>query len=260
MKIEDKHSIKKYILKFIIFLFNSIKIVHKPKKYSTKKEICIFGVLCNDRGLKIEKSLLNWLLPEYDVYCVYQKYPGKLYEYPALRFSQWFSQTKNISIILYIHTKGAFHSSITQDIIREIWKHEFTKPKKGIYISLLKNNYTDIALPFRYGISTWFNGMFISLNAFNLINEIEFIKNRWHYEGLFRKKNKSCNRIRIKGVLNDNISALKVASEIYKYLNNFKKVEIKKEKKTINRKIASLISVFLFVIYLKIKILKENFL
>ena len=148
--------------------YNSIKIKHKPIKYSSKKEICIFGVLCNDKGLKIENSLLNWLLPEYDVFCVYQKYPGKLYEYPALRFAQWLSQTKNISIILYIHTKGAFYSSKTQDMIRELWKHEFTKPKKEIYISLLKDNYSDIALPFRHGIFTWFNGMFISLRAFNL--------------------------------------------------------------------------------------------
>ena len=58
--------------------YNSIKIKHKTNKNKSNKEICVFGVLVNDKGLQIEKSLLNWLLPEYDVYCVYQKFPGIL--------------------------------------------------------------------------------------------------------------------------------------------------------------------------------------
>ena len=36
----------------------------------------------------------EWLLPEYNVYTVYQKYPGKLFEYPALRFAQWLLKKK----------------------------------------------------------------------------------------------------------------------------------------------------------------------
>lgn len=85
--------------------YNSIKIKHKSKKFLLKKEICIFGVLVNDKGLQIEDSMLEWLLPEYDVYCIYQKYPGVLYEYPALRFAQWFSITYNKEIILYFTQK-----------------------------------------------------------------------------------------------------------------------------------------------------------
>jgi len=38
--------------------------------------------------LKIEKELLKWFTPEYNVYIVYQKNPGKLFEYPALKFAQ----------------------------------------------------------------------------------------------------------------------------------------------------------------------------
>ena len=88
--------------------YDTIKIKYKSEsKRFINPIICVFGVLVNDEGLKIEKSMLEWLLPEYEVYSVYQKYPGNLYEYPALRFAQWFSLFYNISIILYVHTKGA---------------------------------------------------------------------------------------------------------------------------------------------------------
>ena len=116
--------------------YNSIKIKHKTNKNTTNKEICVFGVLVNDKGLQIEKLLLSWLLPEYDVYCVYQKYPGILFEYPAIRFAQWFSLKENKSIILYLHTKGAFNQNPIQEKIRAVWKHEFTYPRKNIYYKL----------------------------------------------------------------------------------------------------------------------------
>ena len=77
-------------------LYNTIKIKHLTKKKNTSNSIvCILGILVNDAGLKIAKSMFNWLLPEYDVYCVYQKYPGFLFEYPALRFAQWLSLNFN---------------------------------------------------------------------------------------------------------------------------------------------------------------------
>jgi hypothetical protein len=45
--------------------------------------------------------MLEWLLPEYDVYCVYQKYPGILYEYPAIRFAKYIINNKK-RIMRYI--------------------------------------------------------------------------------------------------------------------------------------------------------------
>ena len=149
-------------------LYNYIKIKHKSNNEKFNSTICVFGVLCNDRGLKIEKSMLNWLLPEYDVYCVYQKFPGIFFEYAALRFAQWFSEKYNITIILYVHTKGAFNPQNIQEDIRELWKYEFTKERKQIYIKLLNENITDISLPFTNGRYTWYNGMFISDRAFKL--------------------------------------------------------------------------------------------
>ena len=145
------------------------------------------------------------LLPGYDVYYVYQKYPGIFYEYPALRFAQWISLNYNIPIILYLHTKGVFNRQIYQDNVRSVWKHEFTEPRNNIYINVLSHNISDISLPFRIKVNTWFNGLFISNRAFNLINEIKYIKeDRWYYEQhLF---NISTNIVRIKGILNDTIN------------------------------------------------------
>ena len=104
--------------------YTTIKIQRHNKK--NKSLICVVGILVNANGLKIEKEMLNWLLPEYDVYKIYQKYPGTLYEYPALRFSQWLIDNKNISFLLYLHTKGATHKSINDRsmIIRKFWAKE----------------------------------------------------------------------------------------------------------------------------------------
>ena len=162
--------------------------------------VCVLGILANENGLKIEKEMLKWLLTEYEVYKVYQKYPGTLYEYPALRFAQWLVEINNISFILYLHTKGATHHSMLYgDIyIRKFWAKQFTKPKNSIYISKILQNITDIATPLSYGITTWYNGMFISNRAFKL-NNIYSHKNRFIYEYYF-----SNNKTRIQGIIAEN--------------------------------------------------------
>ena len=117
------------------YSYYSIKIKHiRNIKYLKDNIVCVFGILANEKGLEIANSMIKWLLPEYDIYCVYQKYPGKLFEFPALRFAQWLSLTFNINIILYLHTKGAFHyEHATQEQVRKLWKLEFTSPRKKIY-------------------------------------------------------------------------------------------------------------------------------
>ena len=251
---KDEYNISLIYNKF----YNSIKIKHKSKIILYKKDVCIFGVLCNDEGLEIEKSMLNWLLPEYDVYCIYQKYPGILFEYPALKFAQWLSQLYNISIILYVHTKGAYNHYPTQEKIRELWKYEFTKNNKKKYMTLLKNNYFDVVLPFRAQYVTWFNGMFISNRAFNLIHEIKYYhKSRWYYESLFINAKNTKNKVRIKGVLCDNILPNQLRKEILNYINNFKMFLAKRKKKIIG-KIVIIFSFVQFFIYLKIINLTKN--
>ena len=56
------------------------------------RQTCIFGILESKKGLAIRDEMLAWLKPEYNVWCVYQRLPGRLFEYPALRFAQWLSE------------------------------------------------------------------------------------------------------------------------------------------------------------------------
>ena len=82
---------------------------------------CVLGVLKSPRGLQIRDEMLSWLLNEYNVYCVEQKMPGKLFEYPALRFAQWLCIEKGCEDVLYVHTKGAGRPSDVQKKIRKMW-------------------------------------------------------------------------------------------------------------------------------------------
>ena len=189
------------LTKIYNYNYEDIKIKHYSQN-SKNKIMCIFGVLANQNGMKIEKEMLKWLIPEYDIYIVYQKYPGKLFEYPGLRFAQWIIQSLNKTLLLYLHTKGAFYPRKVQEIIREFWMNEFKYPRNQIYIQAILKNKSDISIPFRKGYSTWHNGMLISKRAFALIPEIEVNKNRFFYEGgVFH-----VNNIRIKGIINDNQS------------------------------------------------------
>jgi hypothetical protein len=82
---------------------------------------CVLGVLKSPRGLQIRDEMLSWLLKEYNVYYVEQEMPGKLFEYPALRFAQWLCTEKDCEDVLYVHTKGAGRPSDVQKKIRKMW-------------------------------------------------------------------------------------------------------------------------------------------
>ena len=221
--------------------FDNIKIKHLSKK-TKNKTICILGILVNENGIKIAKKMLNWLIPEYDIYLIYQKYPGILYEYPALRFAQWILETLNKTILLYVHTKGAFNARNDQNKVIELWKKEFTHPRNKIYIKNLLKNKTDISVPFRKGICTWFNGMFISKRAFDLIFEVTINKRRHFYEGgIFNSAH-----IRIKGIINDDQSPLGIGNSLFEY---FKFHKQKNEINIILQEIILLLFLILFKLY-----------
>lgn len=227
--------------------YNTIKIKHKTNKNKLDKEICIFGVLVNDKGLQIENSMIDWLIKEYDVYCIYQKYPGKLYEYPALRFAQWLAITYNKPIILYVHTKGAYNSFKGQEEVRELWKHEFTSPRKYIYMNLLKKNLAEVCTLFKNGRKTYFNGNFISIRAFKQIDDIVFKTDRYYYEKIFE----NITIIRINAILKNYTTANEVWQQTTEYLKYFKNLE-ELEKKKINNRVFCVIIIFLIsIIYIK---------
>ena len=234
--------------------YNTIKIKYFKNKKNIFNEVkCVFGILVNEKGIYIASSMMEWLLQEYDIYCVYQKYPGSLFEYPALRFAQWISLTLHIEIVLYLHTKGAFYHNENQDKVIELWKNEFTNERKNLYINLIKNNLSDVTLPFKKDKCTWYNGMFISKRAFSLINTIGYNPNdRWYYESLFFYTH---NNIRIKGILDDNIPPYKVLISTIEFLNYVKKRQKRLKLKYIK---FILFTLFLIIIFFKMKLITRK--
>ena len=199
---------------------NKIKIVHKTID-SLNKTLCVFGVLENNNGKKIEKEMLEWLIPNYNVYIVYQKFPGKLFEYPALKFAQYLINKKNETVLLYIHTKGAFYPKRKniQNVVRQLWKYEYSGKNKNKYISPIINNLTDVTTMFSGDKKiTWFNGFFASQRAFIII-ENKFkkrFKKRHKYETLFRK-----TTVRVLGIINNKLNR-NVHPHARKYLKYIK--------------------------------------
>ena len=246
------------------FSYKSIKIKHKSRKSIYDRIPCVLGVLVNENGLKIENSMLNWLLPEYDVYCVYQKYPGIMYEYPALRFAQWLSLNYNKKIILYVHTKGSYNYNDFQDKVRFVWKHEFTKPECYKYIQLLEKNITDISLPFRDGTCTWYNGMFISYRAFNAIKDIMYYKNilRHYYECLtFSEKKENSYIIRYKGVLIDKIEStdvLKITDFLERYIKITQNLKVNNII-ILYKRIIAISGILIFIFFIKTIIISNRY-
>ena len=66
--------------------------------------ICVFGVLKTKDGIKIRDEMLQWLEPLYDVLKIEQDPPGKLVEYPAIKFACQSAIEMN-EPVLYLHTK-----------------------------------------------------------------------------------------------------------------------------------------------------------
>ena len=196
----------------------TIRIVHKGNENIENKILCIFGILENKNGYKIEKEMLEWLLPEYDVYCVYQKYPGILYEYPAIRFAQYIINNKKKDYALYIHSKGAFYPSQLQNDIRNVWKNEYTKSNKINYVRPLKKNIADVTcIITNHGKITWFNSFFATKKGFNFLDKIKPSKSRYDFESQFSKTN-----AKVLGILcNNSHHPLEIINK-YIYLYNSK--------------------------------------
>ena len=203
---------------------NTIKIIHQNNENIKNKFLCVFGVLENENGLKIENEINDWLLPEYNVYTVYQKFPGKLYEYPALRFAQWILKKKKKNFLLYIHTKGAFYPTKRQKGIRECWKNEYTGKRKFNYIIPIKKKKFDVTciLTGKKG-ETWFNSFFISKKGFKNLGKLKPFKNRYFFERMFKKHPET----KILGILKNKVST----SRAWKIVKYYKPENYYKKKK-----------------------------
>ena len=85
---------------------------------------CVFNVLDNARGRDIEKYMLSWLTPKYDVISVV--HDGKDYEYDGLHYAIDLSICSR-EPVLYVHTKGAVNYCDFCDKVISLWRDEFVE-------------------------------------------------------------------------------------------------------------------------------------
>ncbi len=153
-----------------------IKLVH----YANHPITCVLGVLANEAGLQIQQEMFKWIYKFYNIISVTQDAPGTLYEYPAIRFAQWYSIQNNMPI-LYLHTKGAFNQTPIQNTIRNMWQFEFSVYHDWYVENAMTLN-DFVGCPFTDGQSTWFNGWVANTSAFSHINKIPISTDRYTYE------------------------------------------------------------------------------
>lgn len=143
----------------------------------------MFGVVTNEKGMKIREEMLPWLLSSYNVTEI--QHDGSLFEQPALRYMQDFCKEKKVPC-LYIHTKGAYNQRPETQEVRDMWKHEFTK-NRDLYFALVDRPYPCVSTPFTGSDkTTWYNGFVANWQAMDWHPVINPNTNRMKFERLFR--------------------------------------------------------------------------
>lgn len=157
-----------------------------------------FGCLLTQDGIAIKEEMLAWLERYYHVFCVDQRPPGALFEYPAIFYAAQLSiDTQNP--VLYIHTKGAANRNHLQSKVRNMWKREFSPPQLYKYLDAVNSKRPTVATPFASPEgSTWFNGYILNPSAADIVMHViddmthpiqmhlKPDKIRYRYEHLFR--------------------------------------------------------------------------
>lgn len=180
--------------------------------FEDNKPICVFGILNNKIGREIENEMMEWLHDKYNVIRVYQEYPGVLYEYPALRFAQYFiMNSEKYDYCLYIHTKGAFMQNSCQPIIRKFWRDEFSTEKSTKYIDVISNENAVVSCPFSGpNRETWYNAFFANKKAWKSLGTLTPSENRYVFEYMWR----NFPDVKIIGIVADKIEAKLLGSKI----------------------------------------------
>lgn len=185
--------------------------------------IGVLGVLKTKRGLVIRDEILE-NLKEHNFLKIEQDPPGKLAEYPALKYAIKMAIDLN-EPVLYLHTKGAFNEipyipkipnrkSIDtfmpngatlkdwQPCVRKMWYHEFGK-NIDKYLETVNLNKPIVACPYTgSGKATWQNGFIMNPLAAKELHKIfHFTANRYWYEVMFG----GCKNVEVNGIISNKI-------------------------------------------------------
>lgn len=191
------------------------------------KKLCVFGCLLTEEGKKIKEEMLKWLNPNYNVLCIKQEPPGKLFEYPALKYAIKIAIELN-QPVLYIHTKGAGNpvrgtapcaaypvgyraidcmpankkNEDWQGCVRNMWKHEFTENIEK-YFEVVNTDEPVVACPYHSKTNkiTWQNAFVMNPAAAKEVNKsFHQTSNRYYYECIF-----DGTKVNVVGIRLDNI-------------------------------------------------------
>ena len=99
--------------------------------------------------------------------------------------------------------------------------------------------------------------MFISKRAFNLTNTIQYVSNRFHYEGLFGSKYPSLP-IRFKGILNDKAAPKEAIFDSIRFADIFDKIRKNNKSKSIKELSVLIVLYLIFICLKKLYHLKRN--
>ena len=186
--------------------------------------LCVFGCLLTESGKKIKEEMLPWLTEKYSVTIVNQEAPGKLFEFPALKYAKELSIAKN-KPVLYIHTKGAGNSQnlYNQLKCRAVWKNEFSD-NYDWYLNKVNTNNATVCCPFTHknlGM-TILNGFIATPEAWKKTNvylpQIGVMDDRLGYEHLFDFTDCEVNG----RVMDDVILGTTAFDRMLTYINNYK--------------------------------------
>ena len=165
------------------------------------KRKCVLGVLKTEEGLRIKAEMLAWLEPKYEVFVIEQEVPGKLYEWPALKFAADLSEN-SMEPVLYLHTKGAGNPREQQRWVRNFWRDEFVGHIEQYFEAVDVLNPTVVApIASKKNRICWFNGFVINPLAAKELNKNITLKTdrMWYEQGMLT----SCTNIDCIGTLAD---------------------------------------------------------
>ena len=143
------------------------------------------GVLKTEKGMIIKDRISNYLKPRFDILYIEQDPPGKLFEYPAIKYALKTAIEMN-EPVLYIHTKGAadpWHAWY-QKPVKKLWEREFGTDKVLDSYRKACCNEPIIICPIAGSAKqTWWNGMIINPAAAKLLMKtFHFDTDRYYYE------------------------------------------------------------------------------
>lgn len=147
--------------------------------------LAVMGVLKTEKGLIIKEKITKYLKPRFDILYIEQDPPGKLFEYPAIKYALQLAIETN-EPVLYIHTKGAADPCHAwyQTPVKKLWEKEFgTEKVEETYKRVCCEEPTVICPIAGSANQTWWNGMIINTAAAKLLMKtFHYDRNRYYYE------------------------------------------------------------------------------